>query len=101
MLVDHLLRPNNEYKNLKKTRDSKCFYQNKVNKACFYHDMASENFKDLSKRTALDKVLCDKDFDIAKNLKYGVCQCRLSLVVDKVFKRWSSGGATKNKIMSN
>ena len=32
--------------------------------------MASGNFKNLPKRTASDKVLCDKVFNIAKNPKY-------------------------------
>ena len=32
--------------------------------------MAYGYFKDLTKRTASDKILCDKAFDIAKNPKY-------------------------------
>ena len=32
--------------------------------------MAYGNFKDLTRRTASDKVLCDKAFNIAKNPKY-------------------------------
>ena len=32
--------------------------------------MAYVNFKDLTRRTASDKVLHDKVFNIAKNLKY-------------------------------
>ena len=32
--------------------------------------MAYEDFKDLARRTAPDKVLRDKAFDIAKNPKY-------------------------------
>ena len=32
--------------------------------------MAYGDFKDLKKRTAADKVLRDKAFNIAKNLKY-------------------------------
>ena len=45
-------------------------YQNKLDKACFQHDVAYGHFKDLPKRTAFDKVLRDKAFSIAKNLKY-------------------------------
>ena len=36
-------------------------------KASFQHDMAYGYFKDLTKRTAFDKILCDKEFNIAKN----------------------------------
>ena len=33
--------------------------------------MAYESIKDLTRRTASDKILCDEAFNIAKNLKYG------------------------------
>ena len=32
--------------------------------------MALEDFKDLTRRTASDKILCDKSINIAKNPKY-------------------------------
>ena len=35
-------------------------------------DMAYGNFKDLPRRTASDKVLLDKAFNIAKNSEYDV-----------------------------
>ena len=54
---------------LKETGDSRCIYQNELEKACFQHNMAYDNFKDESRRTASDKVLCDKAFNITKNLK--------------------------------
>ena len=41
----------------KETRDSQYIYQNEVNKACFQHDMAYGDFKDLNRRTATDKVI--------------------------------------------
>ena len=43
-------------------------------KACFQHDMAYGDFKDLPRRTASNKVLLYKAFNIAKNLKYDGCQ---------------------------
>ena len=49
---------------------SRYFYQNEQDKACFQHDMACGNFKDLTRRTASDKIWRDKAFNIAKNLKY-------------------------------
>ena len=44
-------------------------YKNELDKACFQHDVAYGDFKDLAKRTAADKVLRDKAFNIAKNPK--------------------------------
>ena len=41
--------------------------------------MAYGDFKDLKGRTASDKILCDKGFNIAKNPKYDGYQCRLAL----------------------
>ena len=55
----------------KVTGDSRCIYWNKLDKACcFQHDMVYKHFKELPRRTAYDKVLHDKSFNIAKNLKY-------------------------------
>ena len=53
----------------KETEDSGYIYQNELDKACFQHDIASGAFKDLARRTASDKILRDKAFDIAKNPK--------------------------------
>ena len=46
---------------LEETGDSRYIYQNKLDKACFQHDI---------RRTASDKVFCDKALNIAKNPKY-------------------------------
>ena len=37
-------------------------YQNELDEACFQHDMAYEDFKDLNRRIAADKALCDKAY---------------------------------------
>ena len=55
---------------LKERVDLQYIYQNKLDKACFQHDVAYGNFQDLPKRAASDKVLRDKSFNIAKNPKY-------------------------------
>ena len=44
--------------------------RNELDKVCFQHDMAYGDFKDLPRRTASDKVLHDKTFNITKILKY-------------------------------
>ena len=53
-----------------------CIYQNGIDKACFQHDMAYGNFKDLNRRTAADKA-----FDIAKNPIYDSYQRGLASMV--------------------
>ena len=47
---------------------SRSICQNELDKACFQHDMAYGNFKDLTRRIASDKIFRDKAFNIAKNL---------------------------------
>ena len=48
---------NEEYiKKIKEAGNSRCIYQNDLDKACFQHDMAYGYFKDLNKRTAADKA---------------------------------------------
>ena len=54
----------------KETRDSQSIYQNELDRACFQHYMAYGDFKDLTRRTASDKILRDKAFNITKNQKY-------------------------------
>ena len=63
----HLRQPqftNNKerIKKFKETGDTSNIYQNELDKACFQHDMAYGDFKDLAKRTTADKVLRDKAF---------------------------------------
>ena len=54
----------------KGTGDTSFIYKNELDKACFQHDMAYGDFKDLARRTASDKILKDKALNIAKNPKY-------------------------------
>ena len=68
MLVDYLLKIEG-IKKFKETRDTNYIYKNELDKACFQHDMAYGDFKDLARKTASDKVLIDKA-NIAKNPKY-------------------------------
>ena len=52
------------------TGDTNYIYKSELDKACFAHDAAYSNGKDLTKRTAADKVLRDKAFNITKDPKY-------------------------------
>ena len=51
--------------------------------------MAYEGFKDLERRTAADKVLRDKVFNIAKNSKYNRYQRDLASMVYNFFNKKS------------
>ena len=85
----------------KETGDSRYIYQNELDKACFQHDMAYGDFKDLTRRTASDKILRDKAFHIAKNPKYDLYQRRIASMFYKFFDRKSSGSGIKIEIMSD
>ena len=54
--------------------------------------MAYGDFKDLERRTASDKVLRYKAFNIAKYLKYDGYQRGLSSMIYKFFDKKSKGG---------
>ena len=73
--------------NFKVLGDSKYIYRIALNKTCFQHNVAWEDFKDLPRRTASDKVLRDKSFNIAKNLKYDGYQRGLVSMVYKFFDK--------------
>ena len=90
MLAGHLQKIKKEFKNLKK-QDTSYIYKNELDKACFQHNMAYGNFNDLKRRTASDKVLRDKAFDIAKNPKYDGYQRGLAYMVYKFFDKKSKG----------
>ena len=52
----------------------------------FSTEYCYRDFKDLDRRTAADKMLHDKTFNIAKNVKYDWYQRRLVSVVFKMIK---------------
>ena len=53
----------------KEAGDLRYIYRNDPDKACFQHDMAYGDIKDLTRRTTSDKTLRDKAFNIAENPK--------------------------------
>ena len=93
----------------KETGDSRYIYQNELGKACFQHDMAYGDFKDLIRRTVSDKLLRDKAFNIAKNPKYDGYQRGLASMDYRFFDKKTVSGvstlankyAVKNENMSN
>ena len=87
----------------KETGDTNYIYKNELDKACFQHDMAYGDFKDLARGTASDKVLRDKAFDIGKTPKYDRYQRGLVSMDYKFFdkKSTSGSGVTNNEIKQN
>ena len=69
---------------------------NKLDKACFTHDAAYSDSKDLIKRTVADKILKNKAFDIAKDPKYDGYQRGLASMVYKFFDKKSKGSGVKH-----
>ena len=67
----------------KEARDSRYIYRDELDKACFQHDMTYRDFKDLAKRTAADKILRDKAFNIAKDPNYNGYQRGLASMAYK------------------
>ena len=70
---------------MKEVGDSRYIYQNELDKASFQHEIAYGDFKALPRRTAYDKVLSNKAFNIAKNLKYDRYRRGLASMVYKFF----------------
>ena len=89
-------------KNSLQTENTDYIYKNDLDKACFQHDMAYRKYKDLNKRTQLDKVFKNKAFEIASNLKYDRYQRGLASMVFKFFDKKSGGsGIMSNQQLAN
>ena len=89
----------------KETGDTNYIYKNELYKACFTHDAAYSDSKDLSKRIVADKILKDRAFNIAKDRKYDGYQRGLASMVYKFFDKKSEGNGVKlipeNKQLAN
>ena len=79
-------------KEFKRTGDTRYIYRNELDKACFQHDSAYADHKDLINRTEADKVLRDKAYDIASNPEYDGFQRGLASMVYKFFDKKSTAG---------
>ena len=93
-------RPFTKYKQriekFKETGDTNYIYKHELDKACFAHDAAYSDSKDLTKRTVADKILRNKAFNIAKNQKYDGYQRGLASMVYKFFDKKSALFADKS-----
>ena len=93
----HLPKTKKELKSLCRQEIQIFIYKNELNKACFQHDKAYGKLKYLAKRKQSDKVLRDKTFKIAKDLKYDGYQRRLASMFYKFFDKKSSGSGIANE----
>ena len=85
MFVDHFLNIAKEFRNLEKKSNLKYLYRNELDKACFVHDAAYFDSKDLAIRTISDKILEDGAYEITRNCKYDGYQRALASMVYKIF----------------
>ena len=89
-------------KEFKRTGDTRYIYRNELDKACFQHDSAYANHKDLINRTIADKVLRDKAYNIASNPKYDGYQRGLASMVYKFFdKKSMESGIASSSILAD
>ena len=75
------------------TVNVKHLYRNGLDEACFAHDAAYSESKDLAKRTDLDKILKDRAFEIARNHNYDVYQGALASMNYMIFDKETGSGA--------
>ena len=74
---------------VKETGDTSSIYKDELDKVV-QHYMAYEDFKDLARRTASDKISRDKAFNIAKNPKYHGYQREIASMVYQFFDKKSA-----------
>ena len=77
-------------KEFKRTGDTRYIYRNELDKACFQHDSAYADHKDLINRAEADQVFRDNVYDIASNPEYDGSQRGLASMVYKFFDKKST-----------
>ena len=84
----------------RETSNLKHLYRNELEKACFAHDAAYSDNKDLAKRTISDKILKDRAYDIARNRGCYGYQRALASMVYKFFDKKTGSGISVNEQLS-
>ena len=92
-------KSNERISKFKETGDSRYIYQNELDKACFQHDMAYGDFKDLIRRSASDKILRDKAFCIEKIPKCDGYYSRFAPMLYKLFDKNTSATHARLEIL--
>ena len=78
---DPFTRHKERIKEFKRTDDTRYIYRNELDEACFQHDSAYADHKDLINRTKADKVLREKAYNVTSNPKYDGYQRGLVIMV--------------------
>ena len=81
----------------RETDNFKHLYRKELGIACFAHDAAYYDSKDLAKITISDKVLQDRACEIARNGKYERYQRAIASMVNKFFDKIIGSGGSVNK----
>ena len=79
-----------------RTGDTNYIYKNELDKACFAHDAAYSDFKDIKNRTVENKILRDKIYKIAKEPNYYGTQRGLASLVYQFFDKKTAGSDIKS-----
>ena len=82
---------------LRKTGNLKHLYRNELDKACFAHDAAYSDSKDLAKRTVSDNILKYRVYKIARNRNYQGYQTALPSRVYRLFDKKTGSGISVNE----
>ena len=80
----------------RETSNLKHLNQNELDKASFAQSEVYSDSKDLAKRTISDKILEDRPYKIARNLKYGYARA-LPSIVYKFFEKKKGVGVSVNE----
>ena len=88
-------------KKFKQTGDTRYIYRNGLDKACFQHDSAYADHKDLINRTKSDKAFRDKAYNIAGNPEYHGYQRGLASMVYMFFDKKSMAGPSSLERMGS
>ena len=80
----------------KETGDTNYIYKNELDKACFAHDAAYSDSKDLTKGTVADEILKNRAFNIPKDPKYDGYQRGLASMIYQCFDKNSAGSGAKH-----
>ena len=82
----------------KEAGDTNYIYKNELDKVCFARVAAYSDSKDLTKRTAADKILRNRAFNIAKDPKYDGYQRGLASMVYNFFDSKVEGSGVNTKL---
>ena len=81
----------------RETGNLKHVHRNELDKACFAHDAAYSDSKNLAKRTISDKILKNRAYEIPRNCNYDRYQRALASMVYKFFDKKTGSGISVNK----